>query len=830
MLFSETPTDFNSNTENDLQCQQSSQSQFTPHHSHNDRISSSSVTHKDMPHRYQPQPVPHQLPNTNNCSSSSTTHASPSTSSASSSSSSLFSTENNNFSDPRPHGNRLLFTGNEDNETRNSTSNSNSNSNNVNANDNDTEDNYHFQQRSYSPPTPCPSIWSSFDAKYVPDSHELLQLLEPNPVPPPSYDSLPPGGCPRFPVLQPLSSFEEAIYTDLHSASKKSNTFISDPQEHTDDGPLNTPEVSETVPPPYSPSIYKIGIVSRKVEWVNPYEMSTNRSWKYLICELNSTQLNFYNIPPGYEDKILDFVSKDNKDSLNRMCPNRTAFNNSILTNDYDHHLYDFVKNHGLLEDLCTGSKKKGLVRTYSLQYARVGLATDYQKRVNVLRLRIESEQILLHFECTQDLIDWNTSLSVGKDIAIDINERESPKYRTVPRRRRRGGNRRNSNRTGNTQPSSSSSSATNFSRYNSTYDQLTSTRNMIKSASDANKIKDRFNKLRSKFSSSRLRSSSYPSPSPSPSPLDGTSVSDTYHQPRLRSNTNFPVRSSNNMVDCSYVSQQGGSGGYSSSITTGRNQHQPSYSSSYANSFEDDGDDVEDYDEEFNEVLRRSRHEMSASASTPQGVDDDQEDIQSMSDLRLDEDEEDGSGEGEEDHVEEEEEGYREDTDGGFVSMARSRGVFPIGAAERKVVSHMSRGNADDHKWDPRPNEAYSKRRYYRNCLRCIKPLTMEESWVYKPLVKPTPFSPLNVAYLKAVKYAGPNGEVMASASVSVPNSSVSSSSASFTSVYRKNAYSGGSASSSLMLPDTALTKLPNHFLKEFSVGPHGLVPREII
>ncbi|CCG22007.1 hypothetical protein CORT_0B02930 [Candida orthopsilosis Co 90-125] len=778
----------------------------------NDRITS--IATNEIQHRYQQQPQQIQSPVAReNRQSNNYTYLSPSTATSSSSSSSSLFSADNNFPDRCENENRITTE-----ENNSSISNSN-----------DSEENYHLQQRSYSPPTPCPSIWSNFDAKHVPDSHELLQLLEPNPVFPPAYDTLPPGGCPRFPVLQPLSSFEEAIYTNLHSPQLASPTTTITNSSTFSAAPSNSQETTETLPPSYSPSIYKIGVVSRKVEWVNPYEMSTNRSWKYLICELNSTQLNFYNIPPSYEEKILDFVSKDKKLSSFQNTTRRIPANDSILTNDFDHQFYDFVKNQGLLEDLSTGSKKKGLVRTYSLQYARIGLATDYQKRVNVLRLRIESEQILLHFENTQDLIDWNMSLTVGKDIAIDVNERELPKYRTVPRRRRRG-NRRNRStggvNGGYANHSASNSPTAHFSRYNPTTEQFANTKNMFKSVSDANKIKGRFNKLRSKFSSSRLRSSS----SPSPATPSGNLGSNEDSRTRFRSATNFSERQdcSNNVAEQNYSYQSQG-GEYS--LAAGRNHqsnHNFNYGSSYANSFEDDEDDVEDYDEEFNEVLRRSRHETSASTLTPQGaVEDDQEDIQSMSDLRLDEDEEDGSGEGEEQGEDEEDEG--EDTENGFISMARSRGIFAIDAPERKTRSNIAGG--DDYKWNPCPNEGYSKRRYYRNCLRCIKPLTMEDSWVYKPLVKPTPFSPLNVAYLKAVKYAGPNGEVLASASVSVPNSGVSSSSASITSSYRKNGGGGGAGlNTTLMLPDTALTKLPNHFLKEFCVGPHGLVPKEII
>ena len=51
-------------------------------------------------------------------------------------------------------------------------------------------------------------------------------------------------------------------------------------------------ENNDLQPPAYKPAIYKIGRC-KKMEWINPNELSPHRSWKYYIIELNSTQLNF---------------------------------------------------------------------------------------------------------------------------------------------------------------------------------------------------------------------------------------------------------------------------------------------------------------------------------------------------------------------------------------------------------------------------------------------------------------------------------------------------------------------------------------------------------
>lgn len=47
------------------------------------------------------------------------------------------------------------------------------------------------------------------------------------------------------------------------------------------------------------------------------------------------------------------------------------------------------------------------LVRTYTLQNAESGLAADYLKRKNVVRIRSEGEQFLLQTEGAREVVDW---------------------------------------------------------------------------------------------------------------------------------------------------------------------------------------------------------------------------------------------------------------------------------------------------------------------------------------------------------------------------------------------------------------------------------------
>ncbi len=58
---------------------------------------------------------------------------------------------------------------------------------------------------------------------------------------------------------------------------------------------------------------------------------------------------------------------------------------------------------------------KKDLLQQFSLQNAESGLASDYHKRKNVIRLRMEGQQFLLQAKDVAAVIDW---IEVG--VALD--------------------------------------------------------------------------------------------------------------------------------------------------------------------------------------------------------------------------------------------------------------------------------------------------------------------------------------------------------------------------------------------------------------------------
>jgi hypothetical protein len=501
--------------------------------------------------------------------------------------------------------------------------------------------------RSSTPPTSCSS---STNLNSTSNCHsnqlEYLQLVEPMAIKPPRYSTLPPGGCPKYPIL-------------------------------------DTPVGNESLPS-YSPLTYKICLASRKIEWLTPYEPSPQRSWKYVIVELNSTQLNLYSIPQNLEQSVLNF--KPGQD-LTQYEIDDLSYLNSQFTTSQDFQFLKFCQRLGCVDDT-----KKKLLRSYSLQHAKIGLASDYKKKPYVLRLRVESEQILLSFNKINDLVAMNLGLTIGRDLSLDLNERECPRYRTVPRRRR--------NRRAHSDP------------YVSTF-MPASTRAKSNSL-PSSKLSCTISKLKLKFKHEK--------------PIPNENLNTESRTPQA-----LPV----------VISQ-------------------------------------DDHDHEH--------------------IDDYQEDVE-LSDLREEEDDD-------EDEIE-------DDAEDGILSPVE-------GSSHSIALPTFHAPTAEYSKWNP-DIETQSESKYYKNCLRCIKPLTPDDAWVSKSIVKPTPLSPLNLAYLLKLSYESSSNST---------HSSLSQGSKSNILVGSKRARSRSGSSkdgNGLSLADSMLTKIPDHFLKEYKVGAHGLIPQQL-
>lgn len=74
------------------------------------------------------------------------------------------------------------------------------------------------------------------------------------------------------------------------------------------------------------------------------------------------------------------------------------------------------------------------LIREYSLQNAESGLASDYVKRRNVIRLRMEGEQFLVQASDVGSVVDWNEGFQAAANISLDLDERPMPRGPLFPR------------------------------------------------------------------------------------------------------------------------------------------------------------------------------------------------------------------------------------------------------------------------------------------------------------------------------------------------------------------------------------------------------------
>jgi hypothetical protein len=70
--------------------------------------------------------------------------------------------------------------------------------------------------------------------------------------------------------------------------------------------------------------------------------------------------------------------------------------------------------------------------RPLSLQAAQVGLATGYQKKTFVFRMRVEGYQFLCAAASFAAAVSWVDTLNAAIAVSIDLDERKEPRYPTM--------------------------------------------------------------------------------------------------------------------------------------------------------------------------------------------------------------------------------------------------------------------------------------------------------------------------------------------------------------------------------------------------------------
>ncbi|KAI9465747.1 hypothetical protein BJY52DRAFT_1220495 [Lactarius psammicola] len=82
--------------------------------------------------------------------------------------------------------------------------------------------------------------------------------------------------------------------------------------------------------------------------------------------------------------------------------------------------------------------QQQDLLHAYALHNSESGLGTDYSKRRNVIRIRMEGQQFLLQAPDVASVVDWIEGFQAAASIAQDLDVRPMPKGPLFPRRRRR--------------------------------------------------------------------------------------------------------------------------------------------------------------------------------------------------------------------------------------------------------------------------------------------------------------------------------------------------------------------------------------------------------
>lgn len=179
---------------------------------------------------------------------------------------------------------------------------------------------------------------------------------------------------------------------------------------------------STPLPPSYSCSVSASGALGMKQELSSPFAIAGNREWFETFAVLEGTQLSFYRV------KNPSLLSKNKSPTAGRF------------------------------------------LRSYTLQHAEVGIASDFRKtalipkspfahlvpssaraklyetdphlfepvREHVIRLRLETEQFLLCANTAESMLSWLELLCAAIDISAPIEDRSEPRYRSLPRRSRR--------------------------------------------------------------------------------------------------------------------------------------------------------------------------------------------------------------------------------------------------------------------------------------------------------------------------------------------------------------------------------------------------------
>ncbi|KAK4701465.1 hypothetical protein P7C70_g4766, partial [Phenoliferia sp. Uapishka_3] len=184
--------------------------------------------------------------------------------------------------------------------------------------------------------------------------------------------------------------------------------------------------------PEYFCDVHLEGYFPRKVEYSAPNVISRDRAWKrqYIIIRGTSIKVYKYDLrthPVEGEDEWSTADPSMTKEPLHCHLGEYPSATPSALP----HSIGDARDRLG---------RHNTLIRSYSLQNAECGVATDYYSRDFTVRIRAEGEQFLLQAVDQRGVVDLIETLQAATNVALDLDSRALPVLITMPRRRRRVG------------------------------------------------------------------------------------------------------------------------------------------------------------------------------------------------------------------------------------------------------------------------------------------------------------------------------------------------------------------------------------------------------
>lgn len=188
--------------------------------------------------------------------------------------------------------------------------------------------------------------------------------------------------------------------------------------------------------PPYTNDISVAALVCRKMEFTNGSVVAKDRAWKNVWCCIEGTSLKVFRDSRAFPQRIrlksapskpctpipLDIGSLvyapfqqqqrsplDTKHRAALLAPRpltryTTSSTSSTSSSSSSSSCYYAPP---LPHDAERFLKPSALIRQYTLQGARCGLATGYDKRAHVIRIRVEGEQFLLQLPDLQSVVYW---------------------------------------------------------------------------------------------------------------------------------------------------------------------------------------------------------------------------------------------------------------------------------------------------------------------------------------------------------------------------------------------------------------------------------------